>query len=77
MRVFTVFDKVARSYSAPMLAKNDDEAGRMFQLSVQNLSYCEDYVLFDIGFFDPETGELKGTGLVEKPFVVVYKELKQ
>jgi len=63
MNVFTVYDSAARKYLEPFFAPTVEVACRMFRQLVgkeghQFNRFPEDYVLFHIGSYDDDLGEL-------------------
>jgi len=52
--MYSVYDKVAKEFSAPTLAKNDGVASRMFLNSISKLPNCSDLALYQIGEMDME-----------------------
>jgi hypothetical protein len=62
----TVYDLKAEYYVNPFVCRNAGEATRMFLDAVndpksQMFDHPEDFCLFVIGTFDPQTGELLST----------------
>ncbi|WNK13213.1 MAG: nonstructural protein [Microvirus sp.] len=60
-RLFTIYDLKAEFHSAPFTARNVGEGARMFAQAVNDPStqihkYPDDYVLYEIGAFDADTG---------------------
>lgn len=61
INIYTVFDKVAKQCSSPILLENDDVAIRFFNLEVKakvDPSCAEDYEIYQIGVFDSKQGHL-------------------
>lgn len=52
--LYSVYDCVAKEFSAPTLAKNDGVASRMFLNSISKLPNTSDLKLYQIGEFDVE-----------------------
>lgn len=52
--LYSVYDEVAKEFSAPTLAKNDGVASRMFLNSISKLPNCSDLKLYQVGEFDIE-----------------------
>lgn len=50
--LYSVWDDVAKEFSAPTLAKNDGVASRMFLNSISKLPNTSDLKLYQIGEFD-------------------------
>lgn len=67
MQVYSIYDLLARCYSQPIFCANADVATRLTSIWVTDPTCYlakspRDYVLFHIGEFDDESGELiKGT----------------
>lgn len=64
-RFFTVFDSAAGLYLEPFSAPTAEVAIRGFRQAVNKADhqfnlYPDDYTLFEIGSFDPESGEIMG-----------------
>jgi hypothetical protein len=62
--LFTVFDSAAKAYMEPFFAPTVEFAIRKFRATVNEPGttihrFPEDYSLFAIGEFDPETGMVK------------------
>lgn len=57
LKIYSIYDKVAKKFNAPFLAENNDVANRSFQLSLKNNPFSEDFDLYYIGEFklDSET----------------------
>jgi len=65
LNVFTVYDSAAKRYLEPFFAETVEVACRMFRALVnkEGHQFCrfpEDYVLFHIGVYSTESGELEG-----------------
>jgi len=63
MNLFTVYDSAARRYLDPFCAETIEVAIRMFRALVNKPEHMfarfpEDYTLFHVGSFDPESGLL-------------------
>lgn len=61
MRLYTVYDSKAEQYSNPIAIRTDGEARRQFSVIATDKNteigkHPEDFCLFRIGSFDPETG---------------------
>ncbi len=60
MKIYTIHDMAAAFFFSPFAAHTDAEASRMFVASLgDSFPHRQDYTLFRIGSFDPDTGELK------------------
>ncbi len=62
--VYTIYDSKAEAYMTPFFVDKDGQALRDFQDVVQNpetpfAKHPEDYTLFKIGTYDPNTAQLK------------------
>ena len=62
-QIFTIYDVKAKAYITPFVLPNDGMAIRTFQTCANDLNHAfgqhpEDYVLYRIGEFDSDTGEL-------------------
>lgn len=62
--IFTVFDTAAKRFLQPFFAETPEVACRMFRQLVnkqdhQFNKFPEDYVLFHLGSYDGETGQLR------------------
>ena len=55
--MYSVYDKIAKEFSAPTLAKNDGVASRMFLNSISKLPNAADLALYQVGEFDNESIE--------------------
>lgn len=65
MEIMTVLDMVAQRYLEPFFTPTIDAAIRSFRAAVntpehQFAKFPEDYVLYHIGRWDEETGEVEG-----------------
>lgn len=63
MRMFTIYDSKAEAYHQPFYSRTEAEAVRSCSQAVQEEGHqfnlhAEDFVLFEIGNFDEQTGEL-------------------
>lgn len=58
--LYSICDVVAQEYGEPFMAKNDDIARRCFHLGLSKAdpSVKKDYMLYQIGEFDTETGHI-------------------
>lgn len=80
--LYTVYDKKAQSYSAPMAASSNELAIRSFKAqvndpNVSNMLYHapNDFALYRSGCHDTETGEISETRFVT--LVAEASELKE
>lgn len=55
--VYSLYDKVANSYSLPFFQRSDACAVREFAVAMLNCSYRDDVQLFHLGSFSLSTGE--------------------
>lgn len=68
-RIYSIFDSVASVFQRPILFRSEPEALRYFRLFCdENKSIMSDFVLYNIGLFDAETGNLTEV----TPFVVAH-----
>lgn len=63
MHVFSIYDKATKVFNTPFFMLRREEALRAFKELVQDerttiSKHPEDFMLFDIGWFDTEKGEL-------------------
>lgn len=68
MEIFSVLDMAAKQYLEPFFAPTIDFAIRGFKSACQKdghqfAEYPEDYVLYKIGVFDGEKGEITGESM--------------
>lgn len=54
MKVYSVYDKVAKTFNAPFLAENHLVAQRSFQRGVKDNPFCSDLELYCVGSFEPD-----------------------
>lgn len=54
MKLYSIYDKVAKRFNAPFVAENDDVANRSFQLGVKDNPYASDFDLYDVGSFNSD-----------------------
>lgn len=65
--IYTIYDSAAKYYMPIFLAKTDDEAERMFTISMdQNYRHRSDYTLMRVGIFLDDTGVISATSGPEK-----------
>lgn len=67
--MYTIFDSKAEAYMNPFFAPTRGVAHRMFEQAVRNeksdfARHAEDYSMWEIGFFNPKTGDLIPENLV-------------
>lgn len=83
MKIFTVHDKKANSYSTPMFQPTEIHAVRIFREEVNRAergnmlnAYPEDFALYQIGEYDDESGTLSATspGLVIEATACIKKD---
>lgn len=68
-RLYSIYDSVANVYQRPLVFRSEPEAIRYFRLFAdENKSICADFVLYGIGLFDPETGNVTEM----TPYVVAH-----
>lgn len=65
MKIFTVYDKQSHTYSGPFVEQTEVHAMRAFKAEVNRhergnmiAAYPNDFALYELGSFDPNTGEL-------------------
>lgn len=65
MKVYSIFDRVAKECGPLFTAKNDDVAVRNFNNLLVSERVCNhsDYMLYCLGEFDPEKPILEGFGV--------------
>lgn len=65
MKVYVIYDSVAREYSDLICCKNDDVARRMFHTSMKTgrVMDSSEYSLACVGEFDRENGRLDSYGV--------------
>lgn len=51
MKLYCIYDKVAKKFNAPFVAENDDVANRSFQKGVDS-PFAEDFDLYCVGSFN-------------------------
>lgn len=64
LKLYTVYDKKTQTYDKPFTAKTHGEAERMFGTAAKDTEtllgrHPEDFSLWNIGSFNPYTGELE------------------
>lgn len=72
MRLYSVYDRVAEVYAAPVPAPTDGVAVRNFLKMIENPDvqpYKDDYWLYQIGAFNESTGELYEVGKPRRVFI--------
>lgn len=65
MKLYSIYDKVAKRFNAPFVAENDDVANRSFQLGVKDNPYAGDLDLYCVGefFVDVDTSKAPVKGI--------------
>ena len=58
MKLFSIYDKVAKRYNAPFMCENEDVAKRSFNASVKGLDWAYDFELYQVADIDVETGNI-------------------
>ena len=58
MKLFSIYDKVAKRYNAPFMCENEEVAKRSFNASVKGLEWAFDFELYQLGDIDLETGKI-------------------
>lgn len=58
--LYSVYDKVAKEFADPFKQNNDDSACRAFLawLKGDQRIHSEDYALYLVGYFSPESGTI-------------------
>ncbi len=67
--IYTVFDMTAKLYLPPMVFRNDGEALRAFAQGLKDekstmFQYPESFVMYKIGRYDVDSGQVEGTAHV-------------
>lgn len=78
MNLYSVYDKISKLYTQPMILLNDDIALRIIANCVRNPEHNyslnpEDYSLYRVGSFDDNTAEI----LQENVFIVRCDSIPQ
>lgn len=74
MKMYSVYDAVAKEFGPPVLARNNDVASRMYvQLLAEHRLVQADFILYWIGEYDTETGLVTPVEAPEKVDVVYRK----
>ena len=64
-RIYSLYDKLAKNYSDPFVAVNDDVVFRQLRFDKTLAVVPEDFDLYCLGEFDSDTGEVvRELGLV-------------
>lgn len=58
MKLYTLYDRVAGTYSVPFCMVNDEIAKRAFRLQFSSCEYAKDIALYSVGTFDESTAEI-------------------
>ena len=58
MKLFSIYDKVAKRYNAPFMCENEEVAKRSFNASVKGLDWAYDFELYQVGDINLETGDI-------------------
>ncbi len=58
MKLFSIYDKVAKRYNAPFMCENEEVAKRSFNASVKGLDWAFDFELYQVGDIDLESGAI-------------------
>lgn len=58
MKLYSIYDKVAKRYNAPFMCENEEVAKRSFNASVKGLEWAFDFELYQLGDIDLETGKI-------------------
>lgn len=79
MKVFATFDNKAASFGKPMFLPTEGLAKRMFVEACLDPKgdlnkYPEDYSMYEIGAYDPNTGEL--VGCTPKPLMTAVAAIE-
>lgn len=60
-RLYVIYDRVAMESNVPFLAKNDNQAVRMYEKALVDAPDAQDFILCDICSFDTETMAVEPT----------------
>lgn len=52
MKLYSVYDIVAKKFNAPFLAENNEVANRSFQLGLKDNAFAKDFDLYCVGDFE-------------------------
>lgn len=74
--VYVVYDRVAQESCQLMYFKNDLQAVRVYDKSMAGHQYVQDFSLYKIGTYDPETMLLQGMSLPELVVTTSPSEVK-
>lgn len=55
MKLYSVYDTVAKRFNAPFVSESDEVANRSFQYGLKGQPFASDMDLYCVGFFDPDT----------------------
>lgn len=69
MKLFSIYDKVAKRYNAPFMCENEEVAKRSFNASVKGLDWAYDFELYQLGDINLETGDIIPTLVFISGFV--------
>lgn len=63
LNLYAIYDVKAKYYADPFSARTDEEAVRMFEHTARDMTtkigtHPEDFILYGIGTFDVDTGDL-------------------
>ncbi len=58
MKLFSIYDKVAKRYNAPFMCENEEVAKRSFNASVKGLDWAYDFELYQVCDINLETGDI-------------------
>lgn len=53
MKLYSIYDKVAKRFNAPFVAEDDDVANRSFQYGLRDNPFASDFDLYAVAEFDP------------------------
>lgn len=70
--VYMLYDRVAANYGSLWVSINDSTACREFPLRMKDNPYADDFDLFAVGTFNPESGEFA----YDKRFVCAFAAVK-
>lgn len=54
MKLYSVYDTVAKRFNAPFVAESDDVANRSFQYGLKGQPFASDMDLYSVGVFDSD-----------------------
>lgn len=75
MKLFTIYDEVAKEYAAPFMCKNEEVAKRQFLLAMKQsrVENVSEYTLLYLADYDIETGKIEPLAV---PDVINYGDVE-